>query len=276
MSVAVSTSETNVVGKPQIVTTALKSRSDIKTYVVAAGDTASSIASKFGVTADSVKWSNGLTSDTVSLGAKLVIPPVNGIVYTVKAGDTIQSLAAKYKANADQLVAYNDAEISGITTGEQILIPDGQIQAAPVRSTGFGVYGGSFTPIYGGSSGGYCARWASKYPCLYGNNGYDYGWCTWYVASRIAMPSNWGNASTWAYFARQSGWTVSKTPRVGAIVQTAAGNHVGYVEDVSADGSQIIYTDMNGLAGWGNVGRSGWSSATLFEGHYSDVQYIYR
>lgn len=271
VAVAVSTSDTSVVAKPQIVATALKSRQDIKVYIVQPGDTVSSIAQKFDITTDSVKWSNDLVSDAVAIGAKLTIPPVNGIVYTVKAGDTVQSLATKYKANVDQIIAYNDAEITGIKIGEQILIPDGKVQAS--RSMFFG---GSFTPIYGSNAGSSCARWVSRYPCLYGNNGYDYGWCTWYVASRVAMPSNWGNASTWAYYAGQSGWNVSKIPRVGAIVQTSRGNHVGYVEQVSDDGSQIIYSDMNGLAGWGNVGVSGWSSASLFEGHYADVEYIYR
>jgi len=254
VAVAVSTSETNVVGKPQIVTTALKSRSDIKTYVAVAGDTVSSVAQKFGITSDSIKWSNGLTSDTLALGAKLVIPPVNGVVYTVKSGDTVQSLASKYKANADQIVAYNDAEISGITPGEQILIPNGQVQAAPTRATGGGggIYlaGGSFTPTYG-------------------SNGYDYGYCTYYAAARSGAPSNWGNANTWAYYAALSGWTVSSAPKVGAIAQTSAGylGHVAIVEAVSADGSQIKYSDMNGIAGWGRVGYSDWVPVGHFQ-HY--------
>jgi surface antigen len=257
VAVAVSTSETNVVGKPQIVTTALKSRSDIKTYVAQAGDTVSSVAQKFGITSDSIKWSNNLTSDTLSLGAKLIIPPVNGVVYTVKSGDTVQSLATKYKANADQIVAYNDAEISGITTGEQILIPNGQVQAAaPARATGGGgIYlaGGSFTPSYG-------------------SNGYDYGYCTYYAAARSGAPSNWGNANTWAYYAALSGWTVSSSARVGAIAQTSAGylGHVAIVEAVSADGTQIKYSDMNGIAGWGRVGYSDWVPV----GHFQ--HYIYR
>jgi surface antigen len=274
-AVAVTASDSTVVAKPQIVATALKSRSDIQTYVALAGDTISSIAQKFGITSDSIRWSNNLTGDAIALGTKIVIPPVNGIVYTVKTGDTVQTLADKYKADANQITAYNDAEISGITVGEQILIPNGQIQAVTTTRTSSSLSTGSFTAIYGSSTGSSCAKWVGRYPCLYGNNGYDYGWCTWYVASRVSMPSNWGDARTWGYYAGQSGWTVSKTPQVGAIVQTSRGDHVGYVEQVSADGSQIIYSDMNGLAGWGNVGVSGWTSASLFEGHYSDVLYIY-
>lgn len=249
LAVSASDSNSDVVVKPQIVATALKSRDDIQSYTAVAGDTVTSIAQKFGVTSDSIKWSNGLSSDTVNAGTKLAIPPVNGIVYTVKAGDTVQSLAAKYKANADQIIAYNDAEISGIKPGEQIIIPNGQIQPPVVRN------------VYGGGGGSFTAA--------YGSNGYDYGYCTWYVANRVAMPSNWGNANTWAYYAALSGWTVSSVPRAGAIAQTSAGylGHVAFVEAVSPDGTQIKYSDMNGIAGWGRVGYSGWVPASYFP-HY--------
>jgi len=234
VAVAVSTGGSDVVVKPQIVATALKSRDDIQNYTTVAGDTVTSVAQKFGVTTDSIRWSNGLSSNAVNAGTRLVIPPVNGIVYTVKAGDTVQSLAAKYKANADQIVAYNDAEIAGLTTGEQIIIPNGQIVPAVVRSNAYGG-SGSFTAVYSG-------------------NGYDYGYCTWYVATQIAMPSNWGNANTWAYYAALSGWTVSSTPQPGAIAQTSRGylGHVAIVRSVNGDGTVTI-SEMNASAGWGRV-----------------------
>ncbi|HUC88199.1 MAG TPA: CHAP domain-containing protein, partial [Candidatus Binatia bacterium] len=61
------------------------------------------------------------------------------------------------------------------------------------------------------------------------------------------------------------------SPQVGAIAQTpyAAGGegHVAIVDAVSADGSQIQFRDMNGLAGWDRVGYSGWVSASTFP-HY--------
>lgn len=252
---AIASANDNVISKPQVVATALKSKSDIQTYTTVGGDTVSSIATKFGVTSDSIRWSNGLNSDSVNAGVQLTIPPVNGIVYKVKAGDTPDSLAAKFRANRDKIVAYNDAEITGLTPGEQIIIPDA-VQVAPaaastVSRASFGV-------------GGF--PWGSG--PIYGYNGYDYGYCTWYVATQIAVPSNWGNASSWAYYASLSGWHVSSTPTVGAIAQTpyAAGGlgHVAIVDAVSADGTQIQYRDMNGIAGWGRVGYSGWVPASRY------------
>jgi surface antigen len=255
VALAVSASDTNVIAKPQIVATALKSRKDIQNYIVQPGDTVASLAQKFGITSDSIKWSNNLKSDTVALGSKLVIPPVNGVVYTVASGDTVQSLAAKYKASADQIIAYNDAELSGLQPGEQIIIPNGSIQTAAI--------GGRTSRLLG----------AGSFTAQYGSNGYDYGYCTYYAAARSGAPSNWGNANTWAYYAALTpGWTVSSGPRVGAIAQTSRGylGHVAIVEAVSADGSQIKYSDMNAISGWGRVGYSDWVSSSYFE------HYIYR
>jgi surface antigen/LysM repeat protein len=246
----------SIVSKPQVVSTALKSKKDIKTYVVVAGDNVAIIASKFNVTSDSIKWSNSLAGNVVSVGQTLSIPPegVSGVVYTVKAGDTPESLATKYRANKDEITAFNDAELTPLKVGERIIIPGGSITAAsPVRTAS--------------SSGG---GFAFGTVPIYGNNGYTYGYCTWYVAGQVAVPSNWGNARTWDNGAAISGWTVSSVPRVGAIGQTDRGaeGHVALVIAVSADGTMIRYSDMNGLAGWGRVGTTpDFVSASKFE-HY--------
>jgi surface antigen len=246
----------NVVSKPEVVTTALKSRADIINYTTVSGDSVSSLAQKFGVNSNSIMWSNGLTSNTLTAGQHLTIPPINGIVYTVKSGDTEASLAQKYSANQQEIVAYNDAEINGLKVGERILIPNGQVAApAAVSTTSTG--GSSSFPWGAGP--------------IYGSNGYDYGYCTWYVATQVSVPSNWGNASSWAYYAGLSGWNVSTTPTVGSIAQTAlaAGGegHVAMVEAVN--GSQVEIKDMNNYGdggGWGKVG-TGWVSVGTFQ-HY--------
>lgn len=255
--IAMAASNDNVITKPQVVATALKSKADIQSYKSVSGETISSIATKFGVTSDSIRWSNGLTGENVAPGTILLIPPVNGIVYTVKAGDTADSIAAKYRANKDKIVAYNDAEIGGLTVGERIIIPDA------TQSTG----GTARSIAVSSAPAGFL--WGTS--PIYGYNGYDYGYCTWYVATQIPVPANWGNASSWAYYAGLSGWQVSSAPSVGAIAQTpyAAGGlgHVAVVNAVSPDGSQIQIRDMNGIAGWGRVGYSGWISAGSYP-HY--------
>jgi surface antigen len=250
---ATSSGDNTVVAKPHIVSSSARSNRDILKYVPAPGDTVSAVAAKFGVTSDSIRWSNGLSGNDIPANRELLIPPVNGIVHLVKAGETPEKLAQEYRASADSIISFNDAEVSGLKVGTHIVIPDGT-KATQVFNVA----------RYGGFA------WGSS--AVYGSNGYDYGWCTWYVANKVSVPNNWGNANTWDNGALASGWTVSKVPRPGAIAQTNGPGlgHVAYVEAVSADGTMIKYSDMNGLAGWGRVGYSDWVPVSKFH------NYIYR
>jgi surface antigen len=256
---AISQASDSLVSKPQVVASSFKSNKDIQVYMVRKGDTVATVAAKFHVTSDSIIWSNGLTGNELTPGTQLYIPPVNGVVYVVHSGDTADSLAAKFHTTKAKIIAYNDAEINGLHPGERIIIPDGKESAA--------------SPAAGGSSSGGAfgaAAWGSS--PIYGYNGYDYGYCTWYVASQLPVPANWGNASSWAYYAGQSGWSVSSVPHVGAIAQTpyAAGGegHVAMVTAVSPDGQSVKITDMNGVAGWGRVGTA-WQPTSKYPNYIS-------
>lgn len=233
--------DSSVLTKPQIVQ--LSDLRGISSYVTVAGDTAQSVADKFGVTADTVKWANNLTGDALSVGLTLRIPNVNGVLYTVRQGDSVDSIAQRYSANRDRIISYNDLEISGVSAGQQIVIPGGILPA--------GERPGAARPTYGGGSG------SSYNNAAVAGNRYDYGYCTWYAYNRraqLGMPvgSFWGNASTWDDYARGSGYLVNGTPSVGAVLQNSwqAGGygHVAVVESVYADGS-ILVSEMN-YAGW--------------------------
>ncbi|HJQ08971.1 MAG TPA: LysM peptidoglycan-binding domain-containing protein [Candidatus Saccharimonadales bacterium] len=242
---AVAPADATVVAKPQTVNTALKSRKDIKDYIVQSGESVTSIAAKFSVTSDSIMWSNNLRSNTINAGVKLLIPPINGIVYGVQSGDTVESLAQKFRAGREQIIAFNDIELTGLKPGERILIPNGQ-QPAPVVASAF---------VGRASFGGY--------------NGYDAGFCTYYAAKRRAelgnpAPSNLGNANTWASRAAEFGIPTGPTPRPGAVAMkhARAPGHVAIVEVVTADGfwisemnsyGQVSMTDTRPTGGWGRV-----------------------
>jgi surface antigen len=253
---AISSADSRVVAKPQIVSTAAKSYKDIQVYVTKSGDTLASVAARFGVTSDSIRWSNSLATSELPVGRELYIPPVNGIVYLVKAGDTAAKLARDYSANKAAIESFNDAEVAGLVVGRRIVIPDGTKASTALNVGNFG--GGS--AAWGGSA-------------VYGYNGYDYGWCTWYAAQKVPVPANWGNANTWDNYAPASGWTVSGKPVPGAVAQSDYGGwgHVGVVEAVSEDGTMIKYSDMNGLAGWGATGYSDWVPV-----HSKFQKFIYR
>lgn len=248
---------TETVPKPQILSDKIKTKEDIREYTVKEGDQLSDIAKKFGVTSDSIRWSNGISGTWLATGKVLRIPPINGIVHQVAAGETAKALAEKYSASEQAIVQFNDAEVTGLVKGDLIVVPDGKITVTRTSSQ----------PYYAGFAFGNSA--------IYGYNGYVYGYCTWYVANRRPVPANWGNAYSWDEGARAAGLTVSKTPKVGSILQDEGSlyglYHVAYVEAVYPDGS-ILVSEMNGGGGWGVVSSQVWSADNLSR---AGIDFIY-
>lgn len=245
---AVSSSDDQVVSKPQIVAGSLKSKKDIQIYVTKPGDTVSSVAAMFDITPDTVRFSNGLTGEELAPNSRLTISPVNGMTYVVKSGDTPDSLAARYNIPKDQLIAFNDAEVSGaFRVGDTIVIPDA-IQPAEVRTASYGIGRGA-------SSGGFSFGGNP----IYGGNGYDYGWCTWHAANRRIqigrpIPTNLGNAISWLKRSQMAGLPTGSVPRAGAVLyhlDIGGLGHVAYVERINSDGSALV-SDMN-YPSWGRV-----------------------
>lgn len=98
-------------------------------------------------------------------------------------------------------------------------------------------------------------------------NGYDYGYCTWYAKSKLAwVPNNWGNAHSWAYNARISGYTVSKTPIVNAVAQNSIAP-LGHVAVVTAVNKNSVTISEANYIGWNKI-----SSRTVPK---SEFVYIY-
>lgn len=250
-------SDAQIVAKPQIVSTELKSKEDIRVHTVADGETIDNIAEKFGVTGDSIRWSNDITSTRLVAGVELKIPPVDGIVYTVRAGETAESIATRFRSDATKIVAFNDAEISGLVEGEQIVVPEGSI-APPRYSYASYASAVNFRAVYGAA------------------NGYDYGWCTWHAANRRAetghpLPTNLGNAISWYSRAAGSGMGVGEAPQAGAVAwhnNIGGLGHVAYVESVNEDGSVLI-SDMN-YPIWGRV-----TYRTVTPSEFGSYKFIY-
>ncbi len=247
-----------LISEPIILATSVKTRANIVTHKVVAGDSLNSLAVEYGVTSANISQSNNITNGSLTVGSIIYIPPVNGIVYIVKAGDTPQSLANKFNANASSINTFNDAEISGLKVGEKIVIPNGSITLATSYSSGY-YYG------YGISA-------------IYGSNGYDFGECTWYAAAKRSeaghpIPSNLGDAYSWYPIAQAEGLPTGLTPAVGAVIwfprsYVSPLGHVGYVESVNADGSVTI-SEMN-WNGWDVV-----DTRTIPASQLSQNRYIY-
>lgn len=102
-------------------------------------------------------------------------------------------------------------------------------------------------------------------PTVQVGNSYDYGQCTYYVASRRAV-GNWGNAGAWLSNAIAEGHSTGSVPAPGAIAWSPG--HVAYVESVS--GGQVTVSEMNF---WGNGG--GWNIVSYRTVPAGAFTYIY-
>lgn len=110
-------------------------RSETIDYVVEGGDTLSSIGEKFKISGDAIRYANNLSDENfLSVGQKLSIPPVSGIIYTVKAGDTVEGIAAKYKVAAQAIADFNYiVDNSDLKVGQKIVLPEAEIPPIPPK-----------------------------------------------------------------------------------------------------------------------------------------------
>ena len=269
----VSLGRTSTIIKPIAVPTSAPKPHTASVYTVGDGDSLQTLAARFGVSESAIRWSNysllRRTDSNVAKGQQLVIPPVEGIVVTIQDGDTAASLAAKYQTDPQAIVDFNYLrDPVWLPAGVAIVIPAGKgpdfekppaPPPAPIRTSYVSARptGSAYSVSAGGPSAG-----------SYGNR-FAYGYCTWYVASRIPVP--WlGNAWEWFGQAQAYGWATGQTPRAGAIMVTweSGYGHVAIVERVNADGSWTV-SEMN-FVGWGIVDQR-----TIFPGHVPLIGFIY-
>ena len=103
----------------------------IERYLVAKGDTLSSIAKAHDLSIDTIAYANGISSEDALLhvGQELLIPSGEGALYTVQDGDTPESVAAKFDVKVDVITnAYNlNFEPGNFAPGKQIFVPGANI-----------------------------------------------------------------------------------------------------------------------------------------------------
>ena len=233
--------------KPVSIPTAAPVNHQAFVYKVAAGESLTTIASRYHVTVAEIRWSNsGLYStDSVATGDQIVIPPVHGVVVTTKATDTVQSLATKYGVDPQAVIDFNRLRnvtpTLGLSAGVTLVIPGG--------------VGGAFPPppavyqiLHGSTSSAYPVKVLNCCLGPYVNNKFPVGWCTYYVATKRNVTWN-GDAGYWYQNASYQGYAVGPTPKVGSIMVTweSWAGHVAYVEAVNPDGSWVV-SEMNWVA----------------------------
>lgn len=165
------------------------------------------------------------------------------ISYTVKDGDTISSIGWNFGLKIATIKVTNNLKSDTIKAGQILKLPPEDISAAAIR-----LASQRLRKVAGASTQGVRRRPGSSV------NGYPWGWCTYYVATRRYVPPHWGNASSWLSSARASGYATGYTAQAGSIMVTNESwlGHVAYVERVG--GGTVSIAEMN-ARGFGIVSR---------------------
>ncbi|MGE3961432.1 MAG: peptidoglycan DD-metalloendopeptidase family protein [Dehalococcoidia bacterium] len=103
-------------------------------YEVQPGDTVSGIAAQFGIGIDYILWNNVDViddADSLMVGAKLQVPPIEGIIHSASFGETVSDLAVEYDSTTEAIVNYAANGFGGdpnlLPVGALILIPGGRV-----------------------------------------------------------------------------------------------------------------------------------------------------
>jgi surface antigen len=142
----------------------------------------------------------------------------------------------------------NIVNTKGNNTG---LIAQQAATATAVTQDGFDPGNVTYAGVQSGPSGGGG-----------GLNRFFYGQCTYWANMRYhALTGHWvpwlGNADQWVYGAESSGWIVSATPHLHAIIVLQPGvqgagwyGHVAIVEQINSNGS-VVTSNWNWAGNWG-------------------------
>ncbi len=106
-------------------------------YEVQGGDTLSNIAERYNLKLDTILWANSLSAKSIIRpGQKILLLPVDGVLYTVKKGDTVSKIAALHESDSQKIMDYNSiGDPTKIHAGDAIIIPDGKpLPQAPAPS----------------------------------------------------------------------------------------------------------------------------------------------
>ena len=98
----------------------------VRTYVVATGDTLLSVAAQFDIAPQTLAYDNGISdSAQLKVGASLLVPPFNAALHVMKDGETVDAVAARFGLEGSAVrslngVAFDDSDA---VAGRLLVLP---------------------------------------------------------------------------------------------------------------------------------------------------------
>lgn len=172
------------------------------TYIVQAGDTLFSIATRQGTTVDQIRAMNGLTTNFIYVGQELKVPGATSgsgatppstagtpgtVVHTVQRGEWLYAIARQYGTTPEAIMRANGLNNPNlIYVGQQLTIPgQGAAPSSPAPSTG-GASGQVHTVAAGDTLFSIALRYGTTVEALRARNAL--GSNIIYVGQQIAIP----------------------------------------------------------------------------------------
>jgi len=236
-----------------------KSTAGVIKYEIKDGDTVSFIAKKFSIDVATILEENDLyADDIIKSGMTLSILPISGATERVDAGQTLSNIAKKHNVDEETIKKYNKLLLaSDIEEGQILIIPDGkrEIKERPrpeQPSNTLLARGNNSSPAASKSNAGSSTPTSRQVGSrgAYSANGFPWGYCTWYVATRRGDVTWRGNAGQWLTNAQAQGRATGRVPAVGSIMVTSESwwGHVAIVTGVKGD---TVYVNEMNYAGYG-------------------------
>jgi len=166
------------------------------------------------------------------------------VYYAVRNGDTMSAIGWAFGVKIATLAYLNDLSNNDlIKPGQKLKIPPRgyEVSATIIAQK----QAAAFAAAEKVKAKTAAQKLAISRPAGSIRNAYPYGYCTYYVATRRAVPASWGNGGQWLNSAKRAGYSTGSSAVSGAIVVTRESfwGHVAYVESVSGD--QMTISEMN-------------------------------
>jgi murein DD-endopeptidase MepM/ murein hydrolase activator NlpD len=101
----------------------------VTSYATRAGDTISTIASRFKLNVDTVvSWNGVRDARAIRVGTLLAIPNANGLKYAVRRGDTLQGIALSSGVTLNDILDWNRLSSSVISVGQELFLPGARMR----------------------------------------------------------------------------------------------------------------------------------------------------
>ncbi|AGY59991.1 peptidoglycan DD-metalloendopeptidase family protein [Gloeobacter kilaueensis] len=118
----------------------LDGRRSVVTHTVAADDTLDTLARSYGLRPSSIALSNSLDlTQPLAVGHRLLIPPVDGLVYRVEGRDTLAAIAERFAVPATAIAKATGPSLQDFISPGQLLVIPGEATALTRRADGASV-----------------------------------------------------------------------------------------------------------------------------------------